>query len=90
MKPKKVKSKLPAPRPLLRPVTGVLVLASPLGLLVCQGADAVDVSRLPPAANRPVMFDADIKPILALGYLLVGFNNAAPDYGLGALATYKF
>ncbi|HTI97780.1 MAG TPA: c-type cytochrome domain-containing protein [Dongiaceae bacterium] len=65
MKPKKVKSKLPAPRPLLRPVTGVLVLASPLGLLVCQGADAVDVSRLPPAANRSVVFDADIKPILA-------------------------
>ncbi|HWA85612.1 MAG TPA: hypothetical protein VG710_05270 [Opitutus sp.] len=25
-----------------------------------------------------------------LGYLLVGFNNAAPNYGLGALATYKF
>ena len=25
-----------------------------------------------------------------LGYLLAGFNDAAPDYGLGGAATYKF
>ena len=25
-----------------------------------------------------------------LGYLLTGFNDASPDYGVGGLATYKF
>jgi len=25
-----------------------------------------------------------------LGYVIKGFNDASPDYGLGGLATYKF